>query len=50
MTSGRYRSTNNKSTAIVGVNQWMDGIMKGMICGGEGDVERYAVGSDQQEI
>ena len=50
MTSGRYSSTNNKSTAIVGVNQWMDGIMKGMICGGEGDVESYDVGSEQQEI
>lgn len=50
MTSGRYGSTNNKSTTIVGVNQWMDGIMKGMICGGEEDVESYDVGSDQQEI
>jgi len=52
MTSGRYSSTNNNrsSTAIVGVNQWMDGIMKGMICGGEEDVESYDVGSDQQEI
>ena len=50
MTSGRYSSTNNKSTAIVGVNQWMDGIMKGMICGGEEDVESYDVGSEQQEI